>query len=61
MPCEARLTHGLGAMNYRIAARSITIILRRRWRQADDKASIKNVNGGGYDHGLQAWDETFEP
>jgi len=60
MPCEEG-THGLGAMNYRIAARSITIILRRRWRQADGRARIKNVKDGGYDYGLQAWDETFMP
>ena len=45
-------------MNYRIVARSITIILRRRWRQADGKARIKNVKDGGYDYGLQAWDGT---
>ena len=61
MPGEARVTNGLGAMNYRIVARSITIILRRRWRQADGKARIKNVKDGGYDYGLQAWDETFGP
>ena len=55
MPCE------LGAMNSRIAARSITIILRRRWRQADGRAHIKNVKDGGYDHERHAWDETLLP
>ena len=59
MPCEARVTNGLGAMNYRIMARSTTIIQRRRRKQADGKAHTKNDKDGGCDYGLQAWDETF--
>ena len=61
MPGEARVTNGLGAMNYRIMTRSITLIQRRRRRQADGNAHTKNVKDGGYDYELQAWDETFEP
>ena len=59
MPCEARVTNGLGAMNYRIMARSAMIIQRRRRKQADGKAHTKNGKDGGSDYGLQAWDETF--
>ena len=46
-------------MNYRIMARSTTIIQRRRRKQADGKAHTKNGKDGGSDYGLQAWDETF--
>jgi len=46
-------------MNHRITARSITIIQRRRRKQANGKAHTKNENDGGCDYGLQTWDETL--
>ena len=59
-PCEARVTNGLGAMNYRIMTRSTTIIQRRMRKQADGKAHTKNDMSGGSSYGLQAWEKTIE-